>query len=163
MTNNYTNPHANQYRKGTHYPESYNFGIQRELANYPHLKLCFGADLVHHLNDPSAAFDFSNTKWNLEQKARKYKSTDFDTLEISLNKCVLADGKKTGFLMDMIDGIFFIKYNAKLFESFAIINKARDGIEGAEKDTIYIPTKLFKKIVSDHRPSENGCLIKMRK
>ena len=151
------------YKKGSNYQDDYVWGTEQETMLFPKLKLIFGDDLVHHLNDRNAKYDFSNSEWNLEMKSRKYKSTSFQDLEISQNKCILRDGKKTGLLMNMIDKVLLIEYLPETFRDFKVVNKARDSIVGAEKNHVYIPTKLFKTIITDHRPNENGCLISMFK
>ena len=108
--------------------------------------------------DNTSKFDYQNQEYNMEMKSRKYKSFQFDELEISADKCILANNKKTILIMNMIDKLLAIEYTPESFKNFRQVRKARDNM-GNQKLHYYIPTKLFKVLLTNHRPKENGCLI----
>lgn len=142
------------------YYNDWKFGTEQERLMYPLLKTVYGEDLVWNNADKTAKFDYQNGVYNVEMKSRKYKSYQFDELEISADKCIIMDGKKTILIMNMIDKLLAIEYTPESFQNFRQVHKSRDNIKGNEKLHYYIPTNLFRVLSTNHRPDENGCLIK---
>ena len=124
------------------------FGLANEIEVRAVLRGLFGGELKKLANKYSCC-DFYSNKILVELKSRRIKKDKYQTCFIGLNKIEwFAKQKKECYISYLYeDGLYYIKYDADLFDTFAItsddINK--DGIIKTTLN-VKIPTKLLIKI-----------------
>lgn len=110
--------------------EDLNFGKNKEDEIFDVVKHHFNLPLLKKRSVYSI-IDFSDNNNYLELKSRRCKYEDYDTSIIGHNKIIYADklNKNVYFLFYFTDGLYYIKYNKKLFDQFEIKNEYifRDG------------------------------------
>lgn len=128
--------------------EDLKFGLENEIQVMPVLSEYFGCVLKKFANKYSYC-DFYSDKILVELKSRRIKKDKYQTCFIGLNKIEwFAKQKKPCYIAYLYeDGLYYIKYDADLFDKFAI---TADNIKADEiiKTTlnVKIPTKLLIKI-----------------
>lgn len=106
------------------YETDYIFGENQEQLLLPILKDYF-KDNELKLTDRYDIFDIVSDKYNIEIKSRKFNSNKFPTTMIPSNKCIIKDNKKTIFIINFTDSIYYIEYNKKEFEKFTTVQFSR--------------------------------------
>ena len=131
------------------------YGNEAERRMEAILKRCFDGEVTKTL--PGHAFDFLCTcgktgiqQW-IELKSRRVAKNKYDTTLIGKCKTdqarnLTASGEKVIFCFRFSDGnVYYINYNAKLFDTFGIRMQARwDRGETTPKPHLLIPTNLLK-------------------
>jgi hypothetical protein len=123
------------------------YGFQRETFRDPHIQAYTGKYMMK-LN-PSNVMDWMECIPTeevcelAEQKARKIDlkcATYYNTLIIGKNKvdAIARNGKGTIYF-DLLDGLFSIKYNKELFDTFFI---ERDYLRGERSDCVDRPSDV---------------------
>ena len=95
-----------------------------------------------------ATFDFEDDKTQLELKNRRCSSTTYPSMMIGLNKILKAEkttDKKSVFLWNLNDGLFFWDYNK---DEYDVGNGGRwDRGKDERKTTAFIPMKHLTKVI----------------
>jgi hypothetical protein len=143
-----------------HYHDDYLWGKAEENYTYPILKAYFKTDLKQYPNQYDD-FDFYDDKTEYEQKSRKFNYNKYDETMISLNKTMKqsANGKDIILIFNFTDGIYWIKYDEQLFNTFRRESFSRAGYDWDKKDHIYIPIKYLKLV--KEKSTINPALIAM--
>ena len=99
-------------------------------------------------------FDYSNkgrTIW-VELKTRRIKHDDYPTAIIGSNKlelCKKTEGVEYYFVYNYLDGIYYIKYDKAVFDTFEVNPEYRRGerfgCTNSPSSVVFIPTGLLKR------------------
>jgi hypothetical protein len=126
--------------------QDYSFGIEQEDHILPLVSKYFNDNIV---KSPvkNSIYDYIGTKNYYEVKSRKNKYDAFPTTIIGANK-VFSDNQI--FIFNFLDGIYYIQYDEKLFETFEkkpFVRKARCGMVDKEQLYYFIPCGRLIKCV----------------
>ena len=148
-----------------------NFGLNEENKILPILEKYFKETILKSQNIYDK-WDGAGKNTLYEIKSRTNKSTMFNETIIAANKIIDTD-KEQIFIFNFTDGIYYIKYDASLFETFdnsPFVRNEREDIVDQIKQYYYIPVKLLtlieKKdtptIISNFfNPMKGRCLIQL--
>jgi hypothetical protein len=91
-------------------------------------------------------YDFEGLKYKYELKSRRNNYNSYPTTMIPEDK--IKENMKIIFLFSFIDGLYYIKYRPKIFNTFETRNFRRTdrGSFDIEKKYIYIPIEKLKLI-----------------
>jgi hypothetical protein len=95
-------------------------------------------------NDIYSNYDFYDSKYTYELKSRRCEHNKYSTTMIPEMKC----HKRTYLLFFFTDGLYYIRYNKKLFDNFEkkMFVKNRYDKQDKQKYYYYIPVEYLKKI-----------------
>ncbi len=124
------------------FENDYLFGLDNENKIKDILENKFGELKKNHRY---SKYDFENDKYVIELKTRRICYNQYPTTLLTCNK-VIETTKKIYFIFNFTDGIYYIRYKEKLFNTFdkkmfSRINKSFD-----EKEYYFIPIQYLKKI-----------------
>lgn len=127
------------------FQQDYSFGIQQEDAILPLVSKYFNDDIIKSPSKTSR-YDYKGTKYFYEVKSRKNNYDAFPTTIIGANK-VFTDNQI--FIFNFLDGIYYIQYDEKSFETFEkkpFVRKARCGFVDKEQMYYFIPCDRLVKL-----------------
>jgi len=130
------------------------FGKKNEETTLSILNKVFNKKMV--FNGEYKVLDWSNTSKNIwaELKSRRISSSDYSTAIVGLNKVnsCTDPNHKYYFFFKYTDGLFYIKYNKTLFDSFDrnMEYKRSDNTDYARNASaiVYIPIQLLKPVAN---------------
>ena len=93
-----------------HNPVWEKFGTQQEIKLLPIISKFFDEEIKHHTNKFDK-FDYQSLTTNYELKSRTNTYKKYTTTYIPKTKLYLLDNKKTIFIFNFIDGIYYIDYS----------------------------------------------------
>ena len=125
------------------FPNDYKFGVIQEEIILPIIQSFFGKNINKSL-DKYSKFDFFDDDCYYELKSRTNCYSKYPTTIITADK-INAD-KKTIFIFNFTDGIFYIEYNKEQFDTYEQRLFSRASISWNEKLHFYIPISDLKPI-----------------
>ena len=128
------------------FKDDYAFGIEQEDKILPLVSKYFNDDIIKSPSKTSK-YDYIGTKNYYEVKSRKNKHDAFPTTIIGANK-VFCDNQI--FIFNFIDGIYYIPYDVKLFETFEkkpFVRNFRCGVVDKLKLYYFIPYVRLLRII----------------
>jgi hypothetical protein len=131
-----------------------NFGLNEEEKILPILEKYF-KETISKSKNIYEKWDGAGKNTLYEIKSRTNKSTAFNDTIIGANK-VLDTDKVQIFIFNFTDGIYYIKYDASLFDTFdnsPFVRNARDDKVDEIKQYYYIPVKLLTLIHKKEMPT----------
>jgi hypothetical protein len=127
-------------------------GLDSESRNFLTLQKYLSTTLQH--NGTYAVMDFSNPTKTVyvELKTRRIRHNQYPTALIGKNKIDFCNDptKSYYFVYSYIDGLYSIKYNKVLFDSFqtsAYTRNDRPDAPAVENVVVYIPHEHLERIV----------------
>ena len=122
-----------------------NFGFQKEVEILPIIKEYFGEESLEKTKDTFAIYDFQGANTRYELKSRRNAHNKYFTTIVPVSK---SQTENVIFVFGFTDGLFYIKYDAKLFSNFNIkeVSVYRDGVMGKSKKHFEIPVSLLVRI-----------------
>jgi len=126
--------------------QDYSFGIQQEDKILPIISKYFNDDIIKSPSKTSI-YDYKGTKNYYEVKSRKNKYDAYPTTIIGANK-VFTDNQI--FIFNFIDGIYYIQYDEKSFETFEkkpFVRRYRSGVVDKIQLYYFIPCGRLTKLV----------------
>ena len=123
------------------------FGLDQEKIVLPILEKYFN-DKIQHTKDKYSKFDFQGEKFKYELKSRKIKHNQYKTALLGYNKKP-DDTQEQYFIFNYIDGIYYIKYEDTLFNSFDVKDFQRNkriDYNDTLKPHYFIPYEKLTKI-----------------
>ena len=166
-----------QQLKNRSYKNDNSFGLTEEDKILPILEKYFGEKITKSLNKYEK-WDGEGLTSLYEIKSRTNKHNAFNDTIIAMNK-VVQTSKAQFFIFNFTDGIYYIKYNETLFNSFTsspFLCHKREDIIDTIKQYYYIPIKHlslielkqpamttadFFRAKTDVLPLKGRCLIKL--
>jgi hypothetical protein len=128
------------------FKRDYEFGIKSQIDVFPILSTFFGGNITPTTNkmDP---WDFVGDDNVYELKSRCVTYSKYPTTIVGLDK-IKDIAKKIVFLFKFTDGLYYIRYDKALFDTFTVeaFRRYRVGVNDKEKAYIYIPTEHLKRI-----------------
>jgi len=123
----------------------YSYGKLKELELYPKIKEKFGEDIQLCINK-FQYYDYYNNNYLIELKARKVKSTRYNTIFLNKSKILSfindnINNKKFVFVASWIDKDKYIIYDKDKFDKYDI-----EVFQSKEKNYVDI---LIKVVISD--------------
>lgn len=122
------------------------FGLDNESIVGEQLKVFFKDYEMEKTKDMYCAYDFESPRMKYELKSRRCTYEKFLTTIVPVHKIK----KETNicFVFKFTNGLFYIYYDAKLFEEFKIkiVSVFRDGFWGKPVPHFEIPTDLLNRI-----------------
>jgi hypothetical protein len=116
------------------FKQDYAFGKSKEVDVLRAIKPIFEDDITDQDN-PFSINDFKGTEYHYELKSRTNAYNDFETTLLPCNK-VFCD--KHIFLFLFTDGLYYIKYDKALFDTFEIKPFKRNRrIDYVDKEALY--------------------------
>tara|TARA_R110000868_G_scaffold199001_1_gene445587 strand:+ start:59 stop:454 length:396 start_codon:yes stop_codon:yes gene_type:complete len=103
----------------------YRFGKTQEQRCLDRIRRYFGEDIIP-TNDPYCKWDYENSHSIYEMKSRNVSSNTYLDVMINYSK-IQPIRKPQYFLFNFTDGLFFIKYDEKLFMDFELKLFKREG------------------------------------
>jgi hypothetical protein len=128
--------------------EDLNFGKNSEKEVLPIIKDFFKDD-INFVKYEFSTYDFQGKKNKYELKTRQNYFNSFDTTIISQSKILYNRWKNVIYLFRYIDGLYYIKYDKNLFDTFEIKpykRNEREDYEDKIKPYCFIPIKNLTKI-----------------
>ena len=125
------------------YPNDYKFGDIQEEIILPIIQSFFGTNINRSL-DQYSKFDFFDDDCYYELKSRTNNVSKYPTTMITADK--INDDKKTIFIFNFTDGIFYIEYNKEQFDTYEQRLFSRACISWNEKLHYFIPISDLKPI-----------------
>jgi len=103
------------------FAQDYSFGIDSEIANHKLIEKILKTPLTR--KGGKAIYDFVNEKATVhaDLKTRRIRHNDYPTALIGANKVEYADQNTNSdywFIYKYLDGVYSIKYEKKLFDTF---------------------------------------------
>lgn len=132
------------------------FGEASEMTNLDILQTYLDTKLER--KGGYAVFDFENPTKTIfvELKTRRIRHDTYDTALIGLNKvafCNAVNDVDYWFAYCYTDGIFVIKYDKELFDTFEVRHDYRRGPRSDtinnDQSVVFIPTEYLKKVNPD--------------
>lgn len=123
------------------------FGFNNEKIVKPMIEKCLGCKLKK--TKSFFVCDFQNDEIDVELKSRRINHDKFSDIKLGYNKIKYFEksNKNCYVFYYFLDGLYYIKYNKTLFDTFIVKNEefTRDNIT-TKTQLIYIPTHLLKKV-----------------
>lgn len=130
--------------------EDIEFGKKSELSLHEKIEKLVGGELKW--NGGMALFDYSNNAKTIyaELKTRRIRHDEYDTALIGLNKIEFCKpGTDYYFVYSYLDGIYYIKYDKALFDTFRVQYQYkrgnRLGCNNYASDVMFIPRNHLRK------------------
>lgn len=125
------------------------FGTEQEIKLFDTLKTYFNSKSLKPSKNKYALFDYESKSQMIELKSRYCCKDTYSTTIVGLNKIEYArnSDKKCYICFNFEDGLYYIKFNEKQFDNFAIktiSRKDRGCVENAKY--VLIPVNLLTKI-----------------
>jgi hypothetical protein len=128
----------------------FTFGKQSEEEVLPIIRKYFNDDTIQHTTDKFCKFDYFGDNTLFELKSRNLRYNTYKTTLIGLDKTINNNKDNTViFLFKFVDGLYFIKYEKKVFDAFEIkkfVRDPRSGYNDKPKLYLYIPIENLIKI-----------------
>jgi len=128
------------------FKRDYDFGIKSQIDVFPKLSAFFGGNITPttHKLDP---WDYIGEDCVYELKSRCVSYSKYPTTIMGFDKIKNID-KKMVFLFNFTDGLYYIRYEKELFDTFEVevFRRYRVGVNDKEKAYIYIPIEHLKRI-----------------
>lgn len=125
------------------------FGLEKEVEIKPIIENFFNCGELKKTST-YGVIDFYNTTHYIELKSRRIEHNQFDSAIIGKNKIDLFKKLKQEcyIVYNYLDGIYYIKYDKTLFQSFELYEDEfeRDGIK-TKYLNYRIPIKYLNKII----------------
>jgi len=124
----------------------YNYGKEQEKKVYPIIQEYFKEKIIHSQGQYDK-YDFIGDTKVFELKSRRNKHNSYSTTMITCNKLKQID-KELILLFNFTDGLYFIKFEKELFDTFFSQPFVRDEVNAYPLDHVYIPIEhltLIKK------------------
>ena len=125
------------------------FGTQQEIKLLPIISKYFNEEIKHHTNKFDK-FDYQSLTTNYELKSRTNTYKKYPTTYLPKTKLYLLDNKKTIFIFNFLDGIYYIDYgeNKDLIDNCYenTITLTRGVNKGERRVNKNIPIKFLKKL-----------------
>jgi len=123
--------------------KDYTLGLQKEEEVLPVIKNYFERD-IQKTNNKFETFDFYDEKYTYELKSRNVNYNTYPTTLIPKDKI----RKRIIFLFNFTDGLYYIEYDRKLFDTFEKKPFVRNyrGVNDIKKDYLFIPIEYLIKI-----------------
>ena len=128
------------------FKQDYKTGKEAEEIILPIIKTYFNKDIKPTLKKNDKYDFYSDDGYFYELKNRNNKYNTFNTTLIGINKIT---NNNIIFLFKFIDGLYFIKYNKKLFDTFEknlFIRNKRIDFKDQIKEYLFIPISELIKI-----------------
>jgi hypothetical protein len=125
-----------------HIAESYKYGKIQEKKVYPIIEEYFTGENIIQTKNQYDKYDFVGDSKVFELKSRKNKMKSYPTTMITCNKLKKID-KDLILLFNFTDGLYFIKYEKELFDSFFSQPFVRDEVNAYPLDHVYIPIEYL--------------------
>lgn len=130
--------------------EDIEIGKQGEIDVLPSLQKFFGDNSITSTNNQYSRYDFiGSNKTRYEVKTRTNSVHLYDDTLIPLSKLKQCKDNIVYFIFNFTDGIYYIKYNKELFDTFKVEEfrrKPRFGIVDYRQKYVYIPVKELSRI-----------------
>lgn len=120
-------------------------GKKKEIEILPIIKQYFKRDILKS-NERFDKYDFYDNEYKYELKNRLNYYSSFNTTLLGYDKILNCNQI---FLFNFYDGLYYIKYNEQLFNTFdkkLFVRTNRTNLNCKKKDYIYIPIKWLIKI-----------------
>lgn len=128
----------------------FTFGKQSEEEVLPIIRKYFNDDNIQQTTDKFCKFDYFSDNVLFELKSRNLRHNTYNTTLIGLDKTINNNkDNEVIFLFKFVDGLYFIKYNKKVFDAFEIkrfVRDPRSGYKDIPKLYLYIPVENLTKI-----------------
>ena len=128
------------------FKRDYEFGIKNQIEVFPTLSTFFGGNITPtvHRMDP---WDFVGDDNVYELKSRGVPHSKYPTTIVGLDK-IKDVAKQIVFLFKFTDGLYYIRHDKDLFDTFTVepFRRFRIGVKDKEKPYIYIPVEHLKRI-----------------
>jgi hypothetical protein len=127
-----------------HFRQELKQGLKIQEIVLPIIQKYFNRD-IRPTDNQYDRYDYLDNSYNYELKSRTNNYKQYPTTLIGLDKIDI----NTIYLFYFTDGLFFIEYDKKLFDTFEIkdfVRNARYGKVDKPKKYIYIPIEYLKKI-----------------
>jgi hypothetical protein len=124
-----------------HIQKCYNWGREQEKKVYPLIQEYFKENIIH-CTDQYSKYDFISPTYFFELKSRRNRHNSYSTTMITCNKLKETD-KELILLFNFTDGLYFIKYEKELFDTFFSQPFKRDEVNAYPLDHIYIPIEYL--------------------
>ena len=125
------------------------FGLQSEKDLLPTIRNFFNDQTIERTTTKFSANDYFSSNKRLELKSRTFRYDKYETTMIGLNKvkdAIKFDGEYY-FLFKFTDGLYFIKYEKELFDTFQIKMGGRQDRNINEFNKyVYIPIEYLEEI-----------------
>ena len=129
-----------------HFQKDYIYGKQQEIKILPLIEQYFD-DNITQTTTQYAEYDFTSDFYNFELKSRKNNFNTYPTTMITSNKLKNTD-KQLILLFEFTDGLYYIKYDPLIFDTFEKKKFKRAGVCADAQFHTYIPIgdlKLIRK------------------
>jgi hypothetical protein len=121
------------------------FGIQQETFILPQLRTFFKNPNIKKTENEYDIYDFTDGIINYELKSRNNKYNQFPTTLLTCNKL----SNNCIYVFNFKDGIYYIKYDEQLFNTFEkkqFVRNYRFGKDDKPQEHIFIPIQHLIKI-----------------
>jgi len=125
--------------------KDYQFGISKEFEILPMISKYFKSNIIRS-KEKFNKYDYYDFTCKYELKSRNNKYDTYPTTLIAVDKVINDD---LIFLFNFIDGLYYIKYDETLFNTFEkkpFVRNKRDGYNDIEKEYFFIPIEKLTKI-----------------
>lgn len=128
------------------------FGTASENRNKPFIQTFLGYDIK--MAGGSATLDIVKLSDNTsvgELKSRRIAYNQYPTVYIGLNKIRAFTKDDTNYFcfFSFTDGLYYIKYNKEIFDTFDIEEMSRNDEPWKKSKVVHIPMNLLTKINSE--------------
>ena len=128
------------------------FGLKNECAVLESIEGMVGTKLNHHKD--FSVMDYSNESRTIyvELKSRRIRHNQYDTAIIGKNKIMFCNDplKTYYFVFSYTDGLYYVKYNSKLFNAFRVDTEYqrsdRSDCRNNPQTIVHIPVNCLLKI-----------------
>ena len=124
-----------------HIQKCYNWGREQEKKVYPLIQEYFKENIIH-CTDQYSKYDFISPTYFFELKSRRNRYNSYPTTMITCNKLKEID-KELILLFNFTDGLYFIKYEKELFDTFFSQPFKRDEVNAYPLNHVYIDIKYL--------------------
>jgi len=127
------------------YASDYAFGEFNESQKQARISAFTGKNMVRQSRYSVYDYEATDKKVRSDLKSRRIHSRDYPTALLGMNKILSADANPTiehYFFFAYTDGLYYIKYDKDVFETFNhgdFLRGSRAGIVDEPKDTMEIP------------------------
>ena len=125
------------------------FGLQSEKDQLPIIRKYFNDPTIERATKTFSVNDYLSSNKRLELKTRTFNYNKYETTMIGLSKtkdAIKFDGEYF-FLFKFTDGLYFIKYDKELFDTFEVKMGGRQDRNVKEFNKyVYIPIEFLQEI-----------------
>jgi len=122
----------------------YKFGKSQEISVMDKVNNYFKDNIIH-IEDKYSKWDYKGDKYCYELKSRTNNYKSYPTTMFPVDKVV----DDLIILINFLDGLYYIKYDKKVFDTFEIKSfkrNDRSDHKDVKKDYFYIPIGSLSKI-----------------